>query len=79
MWDEDEMETLSADTRLKLSQKYVYACFALALGKAQNADNRRNWFLERLLKLGSIDVKKEYLCVSFRSQSHPLCHNSVRG
>ncbi|OCF44641.1 hypothetical protein I317_01528 [Kwoniella heveanensis CBS 569] len=23
---------------------------------------RRNWFLERLLKLGSIDVKKEYTC-----------------
>jgi len=23
---------------------------------------RRNWFLERLLKLGSIDVKKEYAC-----------------
>ncbi|KAK8853225.1 hypothetical protein IAR55_003927 [Kwoniella newhampshirensis] len=23
---------------------------------------RRNWFLERLLKLGSIDVKKEYSC-----------------
>ena len=28
---------------------------------------RRNWFLERLLKLGSIDVKKEYTCVSFPS------------
>ncbi len=25
---------------------------------------RRNWFLERLLKLGSIDVKKEYTCVN---------------
>ncbi|WRT70213.1 uncharacterized protein IL334_007208 [Kwoniella shivajii] len=24
--------------------------------------SRRNWFLERLLKLGSIDVKKEYTC-----------------
>lgn len=24
---------------------------------------RRTWFLERLLKLGSIDVRKEYSCV----------------
>jgi hypothetical protein len=32
---------------------------------------RRMWFLERLLKLGSIDVRKEYACVSF---SHvPSC------
>nr|XP_019010346.1 uncharacterized protein I206_04814 [Kwoniella pini CBS 10737]OCF49127.1 hypothetical protein I206_04814 [Kwoniella pini CBS 10737] len=35
-WDQDEMQCLSAQTQLKLS-------------------NRRNWFLERLLKLGSID------------------------
>ena len=25
---------------------------------------KRNWFLERLLKLGTIDVKREYTCVS---------------
>jgi hypothetical protein len=25
---------------------------------------RRNWFLERLLKLGTIDVKREYTCAS---------------
>jgi len=24
---------------------------------------KRNWFLERLLKLGTIDVKREYTCV----------------
>ncbi|WVQ84414.1 hypothetical protein IAT38_006566 [Cryptococcus sp. DSM 104549] len=42
-WDQDEMETLSEMTQLKLSK-------------------RRNWFLERLLKLGSIDVKKDYTC-----------------
>jgi hypothetical protein len=29
---------------------------------------RRTWFLERLLKLGRIDVRKEYTCVS---QRHP--------
>ena len=27
------------------------------------SNGSRNWFLERLLKLGSIDVKKEYTCV----------------
>ncbi|CAD6577982.1 MAG: hypothetical protein TREMPRED_002077 [Tremellales sp. Tagirdzhanova-0007] len=32
---------------------------------------RRNWFLERLLKLGSIDVKKEYTC-------RPDCPDSSR-
>ncbi|WWC91705.1 uncharacterized protein L201_006651 [Kwoniella dendrophila CBS 6074] len=42
-WEHNEMQCISAQTQLKLS-------------------NRRNWFLERLLKLGSIDVKKEYIC-----------------
>ncbi|ODN77674.1 hypothetical protein L202_04824 [Cryptococcus amylolentus CBS 6039] len=42
-WDEGEMNGLSVETQLKLS-------------------NRRSWFLERLLKLGIIDVKKEYSC-----------------
>ncbi|ORY33422.1 hypothetical protein BCR39DRAFT_519937 [Naematelia encephala] len=32
---------------------------------------RRNWFLERLLKLGTIDVKKEYTC-------RPDCPDSAR-
>lgn len=51
-WDEEELETLSERTKLKLSQ-------------------RRTWFLERLLKLGSIDVNKEYTCVS-RPKPHGL-------
>ncbi|KAJ7783040.1 hypothetical protein B0H16DRAFT_1495132 [Mycena metata] len=42
-WTEQELDTLSRDTLLKL-------------------EKRRNWFLERVLKLGLTMVAKEYQC-----------------
>lgn len=42
-WSEEELNTLSKDTLLKL-------------------EKRRNWFLERVLKLGSVSIAKEYQC-----------------
>ncbi|PVG00322.1 hypothetical protein CPB86DRAFT_701424 [Serendipita vermifera] len=42
-WSEEEMNTLSKDTLLKL-------------------EKRRNWFLERVLKLGTVSIAKEYQC-----------------
>ncbi|KAF7315357.1 BTB domain-containing protein [Mycena indigotica] len=42
-WSEQELNTLSRDTLLKL-------------------EKRRNWFLERVLKLGLTVVSKEYQC-----------------
>ncbi|KAK7057276.1 hypothetical protein R3P38DRAFT_2840352 [Favolaschia claudopus] len=44
-WTEQELDTLSRDTLLKL-------------------EKRRNWFLERVLKLGLTMVAKEYQCSS---------------
>ena len=65
-WNEEEMESLDDQTRLKLSQ-------------------RRNWFLERLLKLNTIDVKREYTCVcrpltipANRSLQRPDCPDPTR-
>ncbi|KAG8777786.1 hypothetical protein FRC16_004038, partial [Serendipita sp. 398] len=42
-WSDEEMNTLSKDTLLKL-------------------EKRRNWFLERVLKLGTVTIAKEYQC-----------------
>lgn len=42
-WSDEEMNTLSKDTLLKL-------------------EKRRNWFLERVLKLGTVSIAKEYQC-----------------
>ncbi|KAJ7072416.1 hypothetical protein C8F01DRAFT_245469 [Mycena amicta] len=42
-WTEQELNTLSRDTLLKL-------------------EKRRNWFLERVLKLGLTNLSKEYQC-----------------
>ena len=42
-WSEEELNTLSKDTLLKL-------------------EKRRNWFLERVLKLGTVSIAKEYQC-----------------
>lgn len=63
-WDPEEFESLSETTQLKLSKRCVSSCLLAFL----IADRRRTWLLERLLKLGTIDVKKEYTCVSFLGQ-----------
>lgn len=62
-WDQEEMNCLSEQTQLKLSKRYV-SHFNPSAPLHNAFLIRRNWFLERLLKLGSIDVKKEYTCVS---------------
>jgi len=53
------MEILSSETQLRLSHRSVSRT-----RPTHELTGRRNWFLERLLKLGSIDVKKAYQCVS---------------
>lgn len=63
-WDTEEFESLSEQTQIKLSRRYVLL--------PHRTDLSRMWFLERLLKLGTIDVKKEYVCVSVLPPPHPL-------
>ena len=60
-WTEQELNTLSQETLLKLEKRYVHH-------RTRNLSHtfvvRRNWFLERVLKLGLTMVAKEYQCAS---------------
>jgi hypothetical protein len=62
-WTEQEMSSLSQDTLLKLEKRFVITHFSQ---KAMaHSCNRRNWFLERVLKLGLTQIAKEYQCVRY--------------
>jgi hypothetical protein len=65
-WTDQELNTLSQETLLKLEKRYV-CCPPNDLThciKSVSSKNRRNWFLERVLKLGLTMISKEYQCVS---------------
>lgn len=59
-WTEQEMSSLSQDTLLKLEKRFVM--IGCLRGK-NSSFARRNWFLERVLKLGLTQIAKEYQCV----------------
>lgn len=62
-WTEHELSTLSQETLLKLEKRF--AKFARSRPwMLIHPWNRRNWFLERVLKLGLTPLAKEYQCVS---------------
>lgn len=61
-WTEQELSTLSQETLLKLEKRYG---FSFNYGSLLTMNpNRRNWFLERVLKLGLTPLAKEYQCVN---------------
>jgi hypothetical protein len=64
--ESSRLNTLSQETLLKLEKRYV-CCPPNDLThciKSVSSKNRRNWFLERVLKLGLTMISKEYQCVS---------------
>lgn len=66
-WSEHELSTLSQETLLKLEKRYadfLAVIFEGSSRRAYEARYSRNWFLERVLKLGLTMVAKEYQCVS---------------
>lgn len=60
-WTEQEMSSLSQETLLKLEKRFVII-HCLLRTKIYSCV-RRNWFLERVLKLGLTQIAKEYQCV----------------
>lgn len=60
-WTEQEMSSLSQETLLKLEKRSV--AIRYTLGTKTHSFTRRNWFLERVLKLGLTQIAKEYQCV----------------
>jgi hypothetical protein len=67
-WSEQELSTLSPETLLKLEKRFAsmftyisVRLFWLTLPLRRAC--RRNWFLERVLKLGLTPIAKEYQCV----------------
>lgn len=76
-WTEQELSTLSQETLLKLEKRYKssFNCRLLLT----MVPYRRNWFLERVLKLGLTPLAKEYQCVKdsipliYKMFLHPFC------
>jgi len=64
-WSEEELSTLSQETLLKLEKRYADGVFPFLshIAHATISVPRRNWFLERVLKLGLTPLAKEYQCV----------------
>lgn len=64
-WSEHELNTLSKETLLKLEKRYFWhSMVQLEMGVTHwMLTHRRNWFLERVLKLGLTMIAKEYQCV----------------
>ena len=66
-WSEEELSTLSPETLLKLEKRYAHsrrcACLVPPAHVSHPTVFRRNWFLERVLKLGLTPLAKEYQCV----------------
>ena len=60
-WSEEELSTLSQETLLKLKKRYARD---LRIARSLLMHGiRRTWFLERVLKLGLVQIAKEYQCV----------------
>jgi len=66
-WTEHELSTLSQETLLKLEKRFGLFLIYLAPDRADSGGDSRNWFLERVIKLGLTPLAKEYQCVSFES------------
>lgn len=71
-WTDSEMSTLSPETLLKLEKRCVELVFSFFRIR-RSSFTRRTWFLERVLKLGVIQVAKEYQCVSRRVSNTLSC------
>lgn len=66
-WTDAEMATLSKETLLKLEKRCVESLDEYLSGsKNDRVCCRRNWFLERVLKVGLLSISKEYQCVRER-------------
>ena len=65
-WTEQELSTLSQDTLLKLEKRSVPWSSSDVVFSSSFRHPSRNWFLERVLKLGLTPVAKEYQCVCHR-------------
>jgi len=61
-WSEEELSTLSQETLLKLEKRWAFVRYGYTHPILWIL--RRNWFLERVLKLGLTPLAKEYQCVS---------------
>lgn len=61
-WSEEELSTLSQETLLKLEKRWAFVRYGYTQPILWIL--RRNWFLERVLKLGLTPLAKEYQCVS---------------
>ena len=61
-WSEEELGTLSQATLLKLEKRYDRVPFT-GQTEIKSISDRRTWFLERVLKLGLVQIAKEYQCV----------------
>jgi hypothetical protein len=92
-WPEQELNTLSSETLLKLEKRYNKASSFRPFSSRNTpsrsglftADllhvlsHRRTWFLERVLKLGLVQIAKEYECVRHLHRSPPASFvNSTR-
>ena len=64
-WSEHELSTLSQETLLKLEKRCADFLAVAGSSCTHKVYYSRNWFLERVLKLGLTMVAKEYQCVSF--------------
>jgi hypothetical protein len=63
-WSEEELSTLSQETLLKLEKRCANVpVLASPSNISHTTVFRRNWFLERVLKLGLTPLAKEYQCV----------------
>ena len=60
-WTDLELNTLSQETLLKLEKRFVDIMVSRLMSYIPEC--RRNWFLERVLKLGLTMIAKEYQCV----------------
>ena len=65
-WSEQELNTLSQESLLKLEKRQVLPSLTSYLLLSLC---RRNWFLERVLKIGLTMVAKEYQCVRLAQDS----------
>ena len=65
-WSEQELNTLSQESLLKLEKRQVLPFLTSHLLLRLY---RRNWFLERVLKIGLTMVAKEYQCVRLALES----------
>jgi len=65
-WSEQELNTLSQESLLKLEKRQVLPSLTSYLLLRLC---RRNWFLERVLKIGLTMVAKEYQCVRLAQDS----------